>query len=113
MKDIIEQIKQLRLEEKTYNEIRLLTSISEDKLKRICRELELNKPINFITSKKLIKNDIIEYYKTVKSLRLTASFFGVSRETIRKIIPSELVIVKRERKISKSQSVIDWRKRKK
>jgi len=113
MENIIEQIKKLRFEQKTYDEIRLLINITEDKLKKICRDLDLNKSNNLIVAKTLDDSDVIDYYDTVKSLRLTAAFFGVSRETIRKKIPTEMLVVKRERKISKSQAVVDWRKRKK
>jgi len=113
MENIIEQIKRLRLENKTYDEIRLLVNVTEDKLKKICRDLELNKPNNLIVANTLDESDVIDYYDTVKSLRLTAAFFGVSRETIRKKIPTEKLIIKREKKVSKSQAVVDWRKRKK
>lgn len=111
--DKISLIKKLRLELKTYSDILTLVNISEDKLKKVCRFLGLNGPNNLIVAKTLDDNDVINYYKTVKSLRLTSTFFGVSRETIRKKIPPEILLVKREKKISKSQAVVDWRKRKK
>lgn len=114
---IIQTIKQLRSEKKTYDEIRKIVNISKDKLIRICRLNNINKPNNAGISDTLNKNDILNHYNKVNSLRITAKFFKVSREVIRKFIPDELIeknkCNKKENKISKSLSVINWRKRKK
>jgi DNA-binding CsgD family transcriptional regulator len=113
----IENIKFLRYNNKTYSEIKKLLNISEDKLIKICRLHNINKSSSVFTKKEVNKEEIVNYYKTVKSLRVTAKFFKISRETIRQYIPDELIkeniCNKKLNKISNSNSVINWRKRKK
>lgn len=115
--DTISTIKKLRLESKTYSEIRSIVGIDEDKLIKVCNILELNKaPKN--NKKDIDKEEILKYYKKVNSLRKTAEFFKCSREYITKRLPSEEIELNRVNKLTKeiktkSQSVIDWRKRKK
>lgn len=111
--DKIKEIIKLREGGSTYDEIYRVVSISKDKLKKICRDNELNKPIS-TQIKNLDTVEVTEYYKSVKSLRLTAKHFDVSRDTIRKYISDSEIIEKGGRKTkSKSKAVIDWRKRKK
>ena len=108
--EIIEKIKTLRLENKTYKEILLSVNITEDKLIKVCRKLKLNKGVNI--NRKLFNNDEVnEYYLKVKSLRQTAKKFNTTRTTLKKIINTEEF--KKEKIITKSQAVIDWRKRSK
>jgi len=109
----IDKIKTLRLELKTYNEIHAILNISEDKIKKICRKLNLNKPVN-VQKINLNKEDVLNYYQSVKSLRVTAKHFKVSRDLIRKHIDNDVIISKKiiEKKTN-SKAVIDWRKRKK
>lgn len=110
----IKQIKILRNDNKTYKEISNLIEISEDKLIKICRKYNLNKPIN-VLKKEFNKTDVINFYQKVKSIRKTAKNFSTSRETIRKILPDEIVSqsTNNRQTKTKSQSVIEWRKRKK
>lgn len=107
--DTIEKIKILRLESKSYNEILSLTGISEDKIKKICRLFDINISTGRFKAKEINKDDIKNYYIRVKSLRKTADYFSISRDTARKYIPDDLITS--SDKISKSQSVINWRKR--
>ena len=107
--EIINLIKNFRLESKSYDEIVTLIDISEDKLKKICRLFEINVSTGTFKGKLVDKDEVVKYYLTVKSLRKTADFFNISRDTVRKYIPNELIPIKD--KISKSQSVINWRKR--
>jgi DNA invertase Pin-like site-specific DNA recombinase len=109
--ETIEKIKRLRLEFKTYPEILEIVNITEDKLIKICRKLKLNKQINTFKNKMLNVNEVLSYYLKVKSLRKTAKHFGVSRDTIRKYIPDEKIIIKREKLVSNVKSVVDFRKR--
>lgn len=110
---IIDKIKTLRLELKTYAEIKTIINISEDKIKKICKKLKLNKPIN-VQRISLDKKSVLDYYKSVKSLRLTAKYFNVSRDLIRKHIDDNEIISRvKINKKSNSKAVIDWRKRKK
>lgn len=104
---IIEKIKDLRGELKTYPEILSVINITEDKLKKICNILGLNKTkIN----KKLNQDDVIKYYLEVESIRKTSDYFKVRRETIRKYI-SDDILIKKGKKITNTQSVINFRKR--
>ncbi len=113
--DIIEKIKQHRIELKTYDEIKKDINISEDKLIKICRNLKLSKPVNTLKKKKLIREEVLNFYKDVNSLRKTAEYFKTSRDNIRKYITDEEINFNKKNKIlkTKSQAVVDWRKRKK
>ncbi len=108
----IELVKKLRLDEKTYDEIHDITEISIDKIKKICRKFKLNKQV-FVNRKKFNKDEVLNYYNKVKSLKLTARYFNTSRDTIRKHIDDNDIIKKKEKKKTNSQAVMDWRKRKK
>jgi len=113
--NILEEIKKYRLELKTYKEILELVDISEDKLIKVCRIYNLNTPSTGFKVKELNEADVLKYYLTVNSLRKTAKNFNCSRETIRRYIPNNIIEDNRcnKIKITKSQSVITWRKRKK
>lgn len=113
--EIIEKIKQYRIELKTYDEIRSLVDVGKDKLIKICRLLEINNSSGTFKKIVLNKDEVVKYYLGVNSLRKTSKFFNVSRAIIRKYIPDEIVKLNDLNKVlkTKSQSVIDWRKRKK
>lgn len=116
-----DKIEKFRLQGKTYDEIRILVDISEDKLKRVCRDLGLNVPTSHLGGSKndLDKNLVLSVYAEKKSLRKTAEYFKISRETLRKhyIKNEDLTIVpkqtKKERNESVKQHVISWRQDKK
>lgn len=114
---LINEIKNYRLDLKTYKEILELVNISEDKLIKICRELGLNKPVNHIGTKKLNIDDVIKYYYETKSIRKTAIFFKIDRTTLREHYIKDDILIKRvknfKKRNSNPQAVIDWRKRKK
>jgi DNA-binding CsgD family transcriptional regulator len=106
----INEIIKLRMSQKTYPEISNQINISEDRLKRICRNNKINNAAN--TIKKSINNtDVLNYYLNIKSLRKTAKYFETTKGHIRKLVGDNNIIYKREKTISKSQSVINWRKR--
>lgn len=107
---VIDEVIRLRNEGQTYEQILSRVAISEDKLAKICRKFGLN--TSSATSTKMFDVDeVIEYYRAVKSLRKTAVHFNTTRDTLRKIIPSDLRYKKRDKLISASRSVVDWRKR--
>jgi DNA-binding CsgD family transcriptional regulator len=108
---IIIEIQKLRLEDKTYSEILKIINISEDKLIKICRNLSLNFSVGGFKKKEINEKEVLNYYLKINSLRKTALYFNVSRGTIKNCIPSEHLNIKREKKISKSQAVVDYRKR--
>ena len=111
-KETINEIVKLRISQKTYHEISKLVNISEDRLIRICRNNKLNIASN-TTSKNFDKEEVLNYYLTTQSLRKTAHHFNTTRNTIRKYIDDNHIINGKIKKISRSQSVIEWRKRKK
>lgn len=113
--EIIEKIKAYRLDLKSYNEIKDLINISEDRLIKICRKLKLNAPRNIFKKKELNGEEIIKYYLTVNSLRKTGKYFNLARNTLRQYIPDDIIEINKKTKVvkSKSQCVVDWRKRKK
>lgn len=107
-KETVESIKEMRQNQISYEDILQKIKISKDELKKICRSFKLNKYCNI---KKFDSNEINDYYLSVKSLRKTAKFFNTTRDTIRKYIKKELIIDKKEKTKTASQSVIDWRRR--
>lgn len=112
-KDTIDRIKLYKSELKTYNEILSLINISKDKLIKICKIYKLNDPTKNKQVKHLDTKKVIEFYCLVNSLRKTSEHFKVSRNTVRKCIPNEIIEKNKSSKvkITKSESVIKWRKR--
>lgn len=109
--ETIERVKSLRLENKTYPEILMVVNISEDKLIKVCRNLGLKINTGGFKTKKLDKDEVLKKYLELKSLKKTGRFFGVDKSTIRKYIDDENIFVKREKTITDSKAVINWRKR--
>ncbi len=108
--EIIEQIKELKKQEKTYSEILSEVDITEDRLKRICRILNLNQPVKNFKPIILEKDLVIEVYLKLKSLLKTANYFNVSITVIRKYITDDVIDIKKRNKKSNSNSVMDFRK---
>lgn len=111
----IDRIIKLRKSGKTYDEIRKIINVSKDRLKKICRDNNLNNPVNTQVVK-LNKVEVTEYYKKVKSLKAVGKYFNVSKDTIRKFIDDSDIMKggNRQNKIkTNSQAVIEWRKRRK
>lgn len=113
--EIISKVREYREQRKTYPEIKDLLNISLDKLKKICRVLDVNTSATVFKTKELDGDTILQYYLTVNSLRKTRKEFGVSRETIRRYIPDEVIEKNKcnRVKVSNSKSVVNWRKRSK
>ena len=108
--DKINLIKDMRLNFKSYLEILEKVDISEDKLKKICCFLNLNKARHNING--LDGDKIIEKYLEIKSLKKVAKYFNTTYDTIRKYVPTEILIQKVKTK-TKSESVVEWRRRQK
>lgn len=108
--DTINLIKEMRLNSNSYSEILKKIDISEDKLKKICCLLNLNKAKHNING--LDGDKIIEKYLEIKSLKKVAKYFNTTYDTIRKYVPTEMLIQKVKTK-TRSESVIEWRKRQK
>jgi len=110
---LIEKIKGFRKDFKTYDEICVLLKISRDKLKKICREYNLNFSTNRFKKKELDGDEVIKKYLEFKSIRKTAKYFKSDKTIIRRFLPNDIIGYKRPKNKTKSQAVIDWRKRSK
>ncbi len=113
--EVINKIIAYRRELKSYDEIRSILDIGEDKLIKICNLYGLNKSSGTFKKKELIEIEVVNFYIESKSLRKTAAYFKVDRTTIRNYISDDLIKTnkKRQKTKTKSQAVIDWRKRSK
>ena len=108
----INKIIELRNENKTYLEILKIVNISEDKLKKVCRKYDINRSSTKFKDKIVNKDEILKYYQNGNSIKKTSQYFKLSRETVRKHIPDDMIKI-REIVISKSKAVSLWRKRSK
>jgi DNA invertase Pin-like site-specific DNA recombinase len=108
--DILNEIIELRNQNKTFDEIHRLVNITKDKLKIVCRNLNFSDLKNKKDNIDDLTKTINKYYLDVKSLRKCAEHFNLPRHSIRKII-NDNIIHERPKLISKSESVISWRKR--
>lgn len=119
-KDLHKRVEKLRLLGKTYDEILKVVKISKDKLKQICRDNDLNTPLNHISKTKKdekTKNEILTYYNETKSLRKVSKKFKIDRTTLRKhfILDEDVIYQKKqtekEKKENSVKSVVAWRQR--
>lgn len=119
-KDLIEKIKNFRKLGKTYDEILHFVNVSKDKLKKICRNENLNIPTNHLPTQKYddsLKIKILEFYQLTKSLRKTSKEFKIDRTTLRKnyILDENLIQRKKqtieEKKQGSVKNVIQWRQK--
>lgn len=111
-KDIIELAKRLREAGECYTEILNQTRITENDLKKIFRDLHLNKAPSVSRAQKIDGNECIKLYLKHKNLKKVASILHTSVRTVRKYISDDMIIIK-PKIISKSKSVVGWRKRSK
>ena len=115
--NVISNIIELRNENKTYDEItNSVKEITKDDMKILFKIFDLNILKNnnvFLLNNEDVKNKYLELH----NLKKVAIHFGVSFSTIKNIIPNELIeenkFNRNKNKKSKSEVVIDWRKRKK
>ena len=115
MKHIKNKIIELRLKNYDYNKILQEVDISKDKLKKIIRIINLNFKLDRIKINSIKQEDVLKKYNEFNSLRKVADYFGITRDTIRNFISDTDILnnKKNRNKITRSQSVIAWRKRKK
>ena len=110
--NVIGTARDMRLDNKTYEEILNITKISEDDLKILFNFYNMNCPSNNLNALLLKKDTVIKLYLECKNLKKVAKILGVSYTSIRKFIDDDDLIIRKLEKTG-SQSVIDWRKRKK
>lgn len=108
--DIIKQIIELREQKIKYEDILKQIDISKDKLKKIFNIFKLSFSLSHKNLSKEEINEIQEYYDIHGNIKNVAKVFNISYETLRKYIKLK---PPKKPTITKSQSVIQWRKRKK
>lgn len=89
-------------------DVSVLLNLTLDEVRKIKKsnESKINYSIN--------KDMVIEKYHEIKSIKKVAKILGIASTTIKKILDdSNIELYKRSSNISKSQSVINWRIRKK
>jgi len=116
--DKIKRIVDLRKKRKTYEEISKIENLNKYQISKICKTYGLVKVRKYfgdtVYSKDEI-NKIRELYSVLKSTRKVSTELNISRYYIMKyvdIIPKKR-LSENDKKIGKSKSVIEWRKRKK
>ena len=106
---MINYVCELLVKLKPYNEIlELVPEITKDELIKIKRVSDLVKGIDTLDT-----NYVKEKYFELKNIKKVAKFFLVSINDINKIITKDIMLKNNSVKISKSDSVVSWRQRKK
>lgn len=108
-----EAILKLRLDGKTYNEIKKILGCSKSVISFHCRKNDLSNYNTFTKITDDIINQFQDYYDKCGSSIKTSKHFNVSKSTILKYIIVKPKKTDIEVKYQKSRSVIDWRRRKK
>jgi DNA-binding CsgD family transcriptional regulator len=103
-------VKEMSSSGSTYDEILKIIDISKDDLKMFCKINTLN--FNKVDYDTLNKENIVKLYLEHKTLKKVGHILGVSRQTIRKFVEDN-EILKRGSGITRSKSVVNWRKDKK
>lgn len=109
----IDEVINLRKDEKTFNEIREITKLSKHIISKICREYGLSKRGKYGRVDDIVIKEIIKLYNEVRSTRKVAKLLNVSRDSVMKYA----IYVKKDKlsddelNANKTKSVIEWRKR--
>lgn len=109
--DVIGHIKQMRNNGESYEDILNVINITKDKLIKVCRILEKNTSTGKFKKIELNNEKVTKYYIEVKSIRKTAKHFNVDRKTVRRFIDEKEILNKKEKKVSKTEAVINFRRR--
>ena len=104
-KETKELVIQLRKEGKSYNEIHDLTGVAKSSISDICRPLGLGGQIVVELTPELIEK-AQELYNNIGNVRKVAKQIGVDYSRLSKVLQ-----LKRPSGITKSESVVSWRKR--
>lgn len=106
-KEIKEWVINLRKEGKTYNQIHDITGVAKSSISDICRPLNLGgNQIKKLTPELI--NQAQELYNKLGNIKKVAEQIGIGYQRLSKVVK-----LNAPNKITKSQAVIDWRKRKK
>ena len=103
--EVKEQVIQLRKEGKSYNEIHELTGVAKSSISDICRPLGLGGQVVIELTPELI-NKAQELYNSIGSVKKVAKQIGVASQRLSKVLT-----LKKPSGVTKSESVISWRKR--
>lgn len=103
--EVKQQVIELRKSGKTYNEIHDLTGVAKSSISDICRPIGLgNQQITELTED-LIKQ-AQELYNKIGSVKKVAKELGIGSQRLSKVL-----ILNKPSNISRSDSVVSWRKR--
>lgn len=105
--ELKDQVIALRKEGKTYNEIHELLGVAKSSISDICRKLNLG---SGVTLKKLtpeLKEEAQKLYDEIGNIKEVAKIVGIGYDRLSKFI----ILKKRVATKTKSEAVIDWRKR--
>lgn len=104
----IEIIKFFKEEFKTFDEIKNLVDLPNDKILKVIRILKDDK------EKLILKTDeIVSHYKISKSLNETSLYFNITKGSLKKILGEDLINEIKNSKRTRSENVINWRNDKK
>ncbi len=105
------EILQLRKEGKTYDEIRKIVGCCKSVISYHCRNANLHDPNEFKKPSKETINEFVNLYKELKSTHKVSKQTGWSRHTVTNYLKKTGIKLVKQKTISRSQSVVDWRKR--
>lgn len=97
---------ELRKSGKTYNEIHDLTGVAKSSISDICRPIGLGGQQDIVVLTEELIKQAQELYNKIGSVKKVAEKIGVCRKRLAKVL-----ILNKPSNISKSESVINWRKR--
>lgn len=111
----IDNIKKLRKEKKSYDEIVEKTNIKLYKIKIICKKLKLTTHHKYGEVDNTIIKQIQPLYDKIGNIKKVAYQLGISYDTARKyvILKERQIVGSEDWKKKNSNNVIEWRKRKK
>ena len=105
------EILSLRRSGKTYNEIKQILGCCKATVSYHCRRAGIDNPNEFKKPTETIIENFIFLYKNNETLSSISKITGWSRHTIRFYLTKNNITLKKVRTLSRSQSVVDWRKR--
>lgn len=110
----VDKIIELRKNKISYNKIKEITNYSINIISKVCREFYLTNSKNYskITTEDI--SNINKLYSKYKSTRKVSLCLNISRETVSKYLNEDNRLLRnfnKEVKVSKSQAVVDWRRR--
>ena len=104
--DVKTEVLNLRREGKTYNQIHEITGVAKSSISDICRKEGLGTDVTVVELTDELIKKAQELYDQLGSVKKVAKLLGVGTQRLSKVIT-----IKSIRQVTKSQAVVDWRKR--